>query len=388
MRTLVFTGKGGVGKTTVAAATAVRCAELGHRTALISTDPAHSLADSLGVALDDELSEVAPNLRARQMDARARMETHWAEIRDYLVAVLDWAGVDDIAAEELTVIPGLDELFSLGDIVELDHSGDVDVLVVDCAPTAETIRLLSLPDVASWYMERLFPMSRRLTKTLGPVVSRLAGGLPIAGDGVFGATERLHQRLVDVRRLLADPQRSSVRLVVNPEKMVVAEARRTHTYLSLFGFGTDAVVVNRILPDEITDDWFDHWREIQRTNLEVIEASFAPLPILRVPLRNREVIGPELLSELASVAYGDADPAAAMAVEQTLVWETEGDERILGVRVAGAERGEVDVARVADEMVLTVGPHRRIVELPDSMRHHQVVGAGLVDGWLRIRFSG
>jgi arsenite-transporting ATPase len=321
------------------------------------------------------------------MDARARMEAHWSEIRDYLVAVLDWAGVDDIAAEELTVVPGLDEIFSLGDIVDVDASGDFDVLVVDCAPTAETIRLLSLPDVVSWYMDRLFPMSRRLTRTLGPVVSRLAGGVPIAGDTVFDAAERLHGRLTEVRTLLADPERCSIRLVVNPEKMVVAEARRTHTYLSLFGFGTDAVLVNRVLPDAVTDDWFRHWREIQAGSLVDIEHSFAPLPILTVPLHDREVIGRSLLGDLARTAYGDADPAAPMTVEPTLRWETSGDERVLAVAVPGAERGEVDLARVGGELVLTVGPHRRIVELPDSLGGHQVVGAALSDGWLQVRFA-
>lgn len=387
MRTIVVTGKGGVGKTTVAAATAVRCAELGHRTALISTDTAHSLGDSLGVELTDRPTEVAPRLVARQMDPRARMEQHWSEIRDYLVAVLDWAGVDEIEAEELTVVPGLDELFSLGDIVDADASGEVDVLVVDCAPTAETIRLLSLPDVVSWYMERLFPMSRRLTRTLGPVVSRLAGGVPIADDTVFDAAERLHGRLAAVRELLADPERCSIRLVVNPERMVVSEARRTHTYLSLFGFPTDAVVVNRILPDTITDDWFRHWREIQQANLAAIEDSFAPLPILPVELQDREVVGCELLADVGRAAFGDRDPADPMVTEPTMRWESDGDERTLALLVPGVGPEDVGLARVADELVLTIGPHRRIVELPDSLRRHKVGGATIVDGWLRVSFA-
>jgi len=386
VRTIVVTGKGGVGKTTIAAATAVRCAELGHRTSLISTDTAHSLADSLGVPLGDEPTEVAPNLFARQMDPRARMERHWSEIRDYLVAVLDWAGVDEIAAEELTVVPGLDELFSLGDIVDTDASGDVDVLVVDCAPTAETIRLLSLPDVVSWYMERLFPMSRRLTRTLGPVVSRLAGGVPIADDTVFDAAERLHARLAAVRELLADPVRCSIRLVVNPERMVVAEARRTHTYLALFGFGTDAVVVNRVLPDTVTDDWFQHWRRIQAENLAAIDDSFAPLPILPVSLQDREVVGTELLAELGRATFGERDPSQQMSAEATMRWESEADDRVLAVRVPEVGPEDVDLARVGDELVITVGPHRRIVELPDSLRRHRVGGAAIVDGWLRVSF--
>jgi arsenite-transporting ATPase len=383
----VVTGKGGVGKTTVAGATAVRCAQLGHRTALLSTDPAHSLADVLDVPLGDQLREVLPNLHVRQMDARARMEAHWSEIRDYLVAVLDWAGVDDVAAEELTVLPGLDELFALGDVVDLDASGEFDVLVVDCAPTAETIRLLSLPDVASWYMERLFPMSRRLTRTIGPVVSRLAGGVPIADDRVFDAAERLHDRLARVRLLLADPDRCSIRLVVNPERMVIAEARRTHTYLSLFGFRTDAVVVNRILPDAVADEWFSEWRAQQAEHLDTITSSFSPVPILRVPLRQQEVIGPDRLAEVAAAAFGETDPSLPLSTGPTMCWGQDGDERILALAVPGLEPGAIDLARVGGHLVLTVGPQRRLVELPDSLRNRPVGGAAIEDGWLRVRFG-
>jgi arsenite/tail-anchored protein-transporting ATPase len=255
MRVLLFTGKGGVGKTTTAAATALAAANDGLRTAIMSTDPAHSLADSFGVELGDELVEVAPKCFAQQLDAQARMESSWGEIRDYLRGVFDWAGLDDVEAEELSVVPGLDEVFALGDIKTHAESGEWDVLVVDCAPTAETIRLLSLPDILAWYMERVFPMGRRMNRMIGPVLSRVTN-LPVAGDEVFGASRRFYDRLDGVKELLADASVTSVRLVVNPERMVIAEARRTYTYLSLFGYRVDAVVANRLLPDEITDPWF------------------------------------------------------------------------------------------------------------------------------------
>ena len=247
MRILLFTGKGGVGKTTVAAATAAACAARGERTLVFSTDPAHSLADSLDRPVGSAPTEVGHRFHAQQLDARERTEEAWDDIQEYLVEVFDWAGVEGIEAEELAVLPGLDELFGLVDLKTHAESGAWDTIVVDCAPTAETIRLLSLPDVLSWYMDRVFPMTRRVNKVVGPVVSRMTR-LPVAGDRVFGAADRFYARLDGVKELLADPELCSARLVVNPEKMVIAEARRTYTYLALFGYSVDAVIVNRVLP--------------------------------------------------------------------------------------------------------------------------------------------
>ena len=246
-RVLLFTGKGGVGKTTTAAATALHLARAGSKVLVTSADPAHSLADSMGVELGSEPAEVRPRCWGQQLDARERLEQSWHEIRAWVLEVLDWAGVEAIEAEELAVIPGLDELFALTELDTLVRADEYDVIVVDCAPTAETIRLLSLPDILSWYMDRLFPASRRMSKVVGPVLGRLTS-LPIADDTVFAAGQRFYDQLDGVRRILADPSATSARLVVNPERMVIAEARRTFTYLSLFGYQVDAVVVNRVLP--------------------------------------------------------------------------------------------------------------------------------------------
>ena len=228
MRTLLFTGKGGVGKTTVAAATALRCADDGLATMVISTDPAHSLADAFDLPLDSQPRELSPGLWGQQLDAQERMEESWGEIRAYLIQVFNWAGVEGIEAEELSVFPGMEEIFGLIDIKSYADAGTWDVLVVDCAPTAETIRLLSLPDILAWYMDRVFPMGRRVNKVLGPVLSRLSR-LPVADDDVFLAANRFYSRLDGVKELLTDPERASIRLVVNPERMVIAEARRTYT---------------------------------------------------------------------------------------------------------------------------------------------------------------
>lgn len=387
MRTILFTGKGGVGKTTTAAATAVVAAARGLRTAVMSTDPAHSLADSFGVPLSDELSEVAPRCYAQQLDAQARMEASWVEIREYLHAVFDWAGLDDIEAEELSVIPGLDEIFALADIKAFDASGEWDLLVVDCAPTAETIRFLSLPEILGWYMERIFPVGRRVTKVVGPVVSRLAGGLPVAGDAVLGATERFYQRLDGVKELLCDPERSSVRLVVNPEKMVVAEARRTHTYLSLFGYPVDAVVANRLLPDAVCDPWFDTWKRTQALHLQTIESGFAPLPVLRGELADEEIVGVGRLAAFGEHLYGERDPAAILHAGHPFGLERRDGETVVSVDLPFATKDELDVAVAEGELFVTVGPYRRAIVLPDSLRRQEVLGAALTDGTLRVRFG-
>ena len=399
MRTILFTGKGGVGKTTVAAATALRCAEelrrIGGRggssasrarVAIMSTDPAHSLADSFDVTLDSSFTEVAPGVVATQMDATARMEENWGEIRSYLREVFEWAGLDEVEAEELSIVPGLEEIFALSDIMAVERSGDVDVLIVDCAPTAETIRFLSLPDVLSWYMDRAFPLGRRLTATLGPMVERLAA-VPVANDGVFSAVERMYRQLDDVRTLLRDGERSSVRLVVNPERMVISEARRTYTYLSLFGYRTDAVVVNRLFPDAITDPWFDHWKDLQAAHLAEVIEGFDPVPVLRAHLADSEVVGVERLTALGEELYRDHDAAAVLLHHDPMRIERTDGGFVLTLDLPFASRETLEVTRTPSELFCKVGPYRRSVLLPDSLRRLEIVRAGLKDGRLRVRFG-
>ena len=350
MRVLLFTGKGGVGKTTTAAATALRLADAGLRVAVTSADPAHSLADSFGASLGPVPTEVEPNCWAQQIDARERLEESWGEIREWLLEVFDWAGVDAVEAEELSVLPGLDELFALTELDGLCSSGEYDVVLVDCAPTAETLRLLSLPDVLGWYMERLFPMSRRVTRMVGPVVARLTS-VPVADESVFSAGQRLYDRLDGVRRILSDPATTSVRLVLNPERMVVAEARRTYTYLSLFGYHVDAVVVNRVLPDSVQDPWFDTWRRDQSAHLGTIAEDFAPLPVLQAALAPAEVVGAAALRDLGADLWGDVDPLHRLVRGRPLRVERDGGTFVLVVELPFAERDglarEVEVVRLA-----------------------------------------
>src|SRR3954470_7071317 len=349
MRILLFTGKGGVGKTTSAAATAVRCADAGLRTLVMSTDPAHSLADAFGVELGTHATEITSGLWGEQLDAQERMEESWGEIQAYLMQVFDWAGVDAIEAEELAVLPGLDEIFSMSDIKTHAGSGEWDVLVVDCAPTAETIRFLSLPDILAWYMERLFPVSRRVNRAISPVLKRVTS-LPVANDGVFAAGRRFYDRLDGVRELLTDPAVTSVRLVVNPERMVIAEARRTYTYLSLFGYRVDAVVANRLLPDDITDPWFKKWHELHAEHLATIESSFDPLPVLRAPLAADELVGPDRLREFATTVYGDRDPAAVLHEGEVLKVTRRAGAYHLTLQLPFADHDDLDVGRKDDEL--------------------------------------
>src|SRR5919204_750428 len=317
MRVLLFTGKGGVGKTTVAAATAVRAARAGHRTMIMSTDPAHSLADSFDTDIGSEPVRIALNVWAEQIDAQERLEANWREIQEYFIQLMNWAGVDTIQAEELSVIPGLDEIFALIDVKTHVEEGEHDLLVVDCAPTAETLRLLSLPEIMNWYIERIFPVERRVVKTIRPMLTKITS-LPIAEDRVFGAVERLHRNLDAVRRILNDEKISSVRLVVNPEKMVISEARRTYTYLSLFGYRVDAVVVNRIIPDDVTDPYFGKWKEIQAEHLATVHESFEPVPILTAKLFDREMVGVELLERMGEEVYGATDVTDVFHVDEPI----------------------------------------------------------------------
>ena len=386
MRVLLITGKGVSARPPWRRLLALRSADMGHRTLVMSTDPAHSLADAYGVTLGDEPVEVVPGLLGQQIDAQMRLEHHWGTVRDYLAELFDWGGAQGIAAEELVVFPGMDELFALAEVQDQVSSGAFDTIVVDCAPTAETLRLLSLPDALGWYMEKLFPLERRVAKVVRPVLKRVMS-MPLPSDAVFQAGEGFYGRIEGIRRVLSTPEITSARLVMNLEKMVVAEARRTYTYLGLFGYAVDAAIVNRIIPEEVTDPYFKRWREVQAEHLATVEDAFADLALLRLRLFDEEMVGVDKLRMVGDELYADLDPTARLAVNTPFRVFEQDDEVILALRLPLVERGEVDVVRHHDEVYVTVGPYRRSLVLPDSLRRREVIGARLADGELWVRFG-
>jgi arsenite-transporting ATPase len=386
MRIILITGKGGVGKTTVAAATAIRTADLGHRTLVMSTDPAHSLADAYQVRLGDEPTTVVEGLDAQQIDSQQRLEESWGAVRDYLTEIFDWSGLNGIEAEELTVFPGMDELFSLASVRDHVDSGKYDVIIVDCAPTAETLRLLSLPEVMSWYMEKMFPVGRKVAKVVRPVMSRVSS-MPIANEQVFDSVTRFYERIDGIREILGDPEITSARLVMNPEKMVIAEARRTYTYLGLFGYAVDAAIVNRVLPDVVTDPYFERWREIQQTHLDSVEEGFADVDIRHLRLFDQEMVGPDLLRLVGEELFGDTDPTERLSEGRPFRVEDDGENVVLIVGMPFVEHSDVDMMRHEHELFVTVGPYRRSIVLPDSLRRRHVLGAKLHEGELRVTFG-
>ena len=386
MRIVLFTGKGGVGKTTIASATALRIALEGKKTLLMSTDPAHSLADAFASDLGPDPVEVATNLWAEQIDAQRRLEENWREIQEHAVAVLNWAGLAEVEAEELSVIPGLDEIFSLADVKTHSEEGPYDALVVDCAPTGETLRLLSLPDIIQWYMERIFPIERRVMGALRPVAKRITT-LPLPDEGVYRAVKRFYDKLDGVRQVLTDAETTSIRLVVNPEKMVIAEAMRTFTYLNLFGYKVDAVVANRLLPDEVSDPYFDRWKELQRRHLDTIDEAFAPVPILKARLHEQEVLGSDPLEHLGEELYGGRKASDVLFTDEPLSIVKRGEDYFLTLKLSFARREDLEVSTKGDELFVRVGPYRRTIMLPKVLAAREITSAKLEQDRLEVLFQ-
>ncbi len=386
-RTILYTGKGGVGKTSVAACTARACAAAGARTLLISTDPAHSLAESLGVSLSGQPEQVESRLWGLEVATQEELEHHWSGVQDWLGELLLERGLDRISAEELTVPPGMDELFSLLRLRSAHESGEWEVIVVDCAPTGETLRLLSFPDVARWWIEKIFPMEGQILAAAGPLVRSLLD-IPVPGHAVFADVRRLSDNLIAMNDILRDREHCTVRLVMNPEKLVIGEAMRTFTYLNLYGYLTDAVIVNRVFPAEV-GDYFARWREVQEEHLELVRSAFAPVPVLCARYFDQEVVGGEMLDRLAAATFGaEMDPAGIL--HDTVTQELDVSDREARLRLALplARKGEISLKKVGTELVVRVDGHKRTIALPDAMARFQPAGATLRDGTLEVVFDG
>jgi arsenite-transporting ATPase len=387
VRILLYSGKGGVGKTSLSAATAVRAARLGRRTLVVSTDAAHSLADALDRKVGPEPVEVAPRLQAVEIDVNRELETRWGVIHDYLTRFMTFRGVEDSVAEEMAVLPGMEELFSLLKVKTWADGGAYDVIIIDCAPTGDTMRMLSVPEVLNFYFTRIFPIQRTVVRTVRPVAQRMTD-MPIPTDDVFGALQALYRELEGMGPLLQEPKRSSIRIVLNPEKMVINESQRLYTYLNLFGFPVDAVIANRVLPEEARSPYFDRWFEIQKGHLQAAREAFDPLPLLTARLFDREMVGLELLDEFGRQVFGKADPTAILFQEKPVEVRKEGRGYALYIRLPFADKDRIQVLTRGDELVVQVDNQRRHLVLPRSLAGRRVLGAAFADERLRVAFGG
>lgn len=387
-RTILYTGKGGVGKTSVAAATAVRCASAGQRTLILSTDPAHSLSDSLQTELGSEPTDVGENLQAAEIDAQHELSRHWKGVQDWFGELLMQRGLDRISAEELTVPPGVDELFSLLRLREHHASGSWEVIVIDCAPTGETMRLLAFPEAARWWLEKIVPLERAIVAAAAPL-ARTVLDIPLPTGAVFDDFQRLSANLIAMDQILRDTEHSTIRLVMAPDRMVIGEAMRTFTYLNLYGYLTDAVVVNKVFPEDV-GAYFAGWREHQQEQLELVRAGFQPVPVLELPYFDREVIGAEMLGLLAEQLFGNGrgyDAGAVLYDTITQAIETEDDGARLRLTIPFAKKSEIGLKQVGLELIVTAGSQRRSIMLPPTLAAYKPVSATYVDGTLEVSFS-
>jgi arsenite-transporting ATPase len=384
-RILLYTGKGGVGKTSTAAATALACADRGYRTIVLSTDIAHSLGDVFGTSLGPEPREIAPRLWGQESDVYHNVSRYWGRIQEYAASVLRWRGLDDVMAEEMTVLPGMDEVGSLLWIADHHDSELYDVIVVDAAPTGETLRLLSLPEAVKWWMEKVEPIGRRISRLAGPLVNRVVG-LPMPSEEVFDAGEELFARLEHMRELLADPDKTSVRVVLTLEQVVIKEAQRAFTYFHLYAYPTDLVIANRILPDEV-GAYFRGWYEAQQKNGPMVERTFAPIPVLKAPYLDREVVGLPILREFAAAIYADADPTKFFYRGRPYSVVRSDGEYKLSVELPFTTKDQISLSRHADELVIDLGDWRRTLVLPRALIEAPALGAAFEDHVLHIRFA-
>ncbi len=384
-RILLYTGKGGVGKTSVAAATALLCADRGVRTLVVSTDIAHSLGDALDVAVGAVPTQITDNLWAHEPDVFFNISRYWQTIQSYFASLFSWGGLDEVMAEEMTILPGMDELGNLLWIGDHADQGTYDLIVVDAAPTGETLRLLSLPEASRWWIEKIAPIGRRVQKLGGPVLRRIVG-VPMPSDAVYESAEHLLDRLQYVHGLLADPNSASVRLVLGLERVSIQEAQRSFTYFHLYGYPTDLIVANRVLPPGV-GSYFDAWREAQARYLPMVEEQFAPVPVRTVPFFDHEMVGVERLRELGRALFGDSDPSQFLYRGRPYRVERAADGYRLVVELPFTSRDEIELSRKADELVLHVGSWRRNIVLPRLLLNAPTRGAKMEDQVLTVRFG-
>ncbi|HHP7232099.1 MAG TPA: TRC40/GET3/ArsA family transport-energizing ATPase [Xenococcaceae cyanobacterium] len=390
MRVILMTGKGGVGKTSVAAATGLRCAELGYKTLVLSTDPAHSLADSFDLELGHEPKLVRPNLWGAELDALMELEGNWGAVKRYITQVLQARGLEGVQAEELAILPGMDEIFGLVRMKRHYDEGDFEILIIDSAPTGTALRLLSLPEVGGWYMRRFYKPFQGMSAALRPIVEpifRPIAGFSLPDKEVMDAPYEFYEQIEALEKVLTDNTKTSVRLVMNPEKMVIKESLRAHAYLSLYNVATDLVIANRIIPDAVNDPFFARWKSNQQIYKQEIYDNFHPLPVKEVPLFSEEMCGLESLDRLKTILYGEEDPTQVYYQENTLRVLQENGFYSLELYLPGIPKEQIQLNKTGDELNVRIGNHRRNLVLPQALAALNPSGAKIEADYLKIRFS-
>ncbi len=389
MRIILYTGKGGVGKTSISAATGLELARRGYRTLVMSIDPAHSLSDAFDLEkrlMDHEagrLVNISKNLWIQEVDVQEEISRHWKSVYAYVSGLLNVSGLEQTLAEELAIFPGMEEVSSLLYVNQYVREKQFDVMLLDCAPTGESLRFVSIPTTLEWYMSKLFKIERRVMKVVRPMIGTVAG-VPLPQEEYFENLESLHRKLGGIDQLLADPKITTVRLVTNPEKVVLKETQRAFTYFCLFGLTIDAVIVNRILPEKVRDSFFNSWRDTQERWTQSIEEFFAPVPVWRVPLFEDEVLGVERLRKLGKALYGDLDPSKRFFNESPYRFRKVNGKYELHLKLPFVSSDDINLYKKLDELIIRVGGVKRHVSLPQRIAHCEPLSARVQEGELVV----
>lgn len=386
MRIILYTGKGGVGKTSIAAATALESAKQGMKTLVVSTDPAHSLGDSLDIKLSNEPQEISQNLWAQEIDAIHEVEEGWGKVQKYLTELFTSKTVKDITTQELTVFPGMEDLLSLLRILKYYKEGRFDTIIIDCAPTGETLALLSFPEMLRWWMEKLFPIKKKAIKVAGPIAETMLK-IPMPSSQVLDEIDNMYYQLDEMKKIFSDRDITSIRIVVNPEKMVIKEAQRSFTYLNIYDFNVDAIVVNRVIPDDVTDSYFKVWKDIQKKYRESIIESFSPLPIYYAPLFENEVVGIKMLNRMAEAVFKNENPVEIKFNGRSQAVSKEGEDYILSINMPFLNKEELSLNQKGDELIIKAGSIKRNITLPRTLLNLSIKSAKFEKEILKIRFG-
>lgn len=386
MRVILYTGKGGVGKTSIAAATACNIACAGKRVLIMSTDEAHSLSDSFNIKLGNEAIKIEENLYGMEIDTVIENEQMWGKLKGYMKNLLTIKSNETIESEELLVFPGFEELLSLIKIKEIEDSGKYDVLIVDCAPTGETMSLLKFPDVFRWWMEKIFPIKKKGAKIAKPIIENTIK-IPMPSDEVFNEIEGIYKKIDDLHNIMMDKENVSIRIVTTPEKIVIKEAKRSFSYLHLFNYNVDSIIINKIFPMESTKGYFEKWSNIQKESIKEIEESFSEVPIFKCDLMKKELREYNFLNDISTKIYNNIDPSKILFNKQIFLLRKEEGVEVLCIDMPFIDKSELELLQNEDELIISIKNERRIITLPKSLQSKEIKQGKYENGYLNIYFS-